>query len=114
MAMAEAVPLEEDTLFLACTRPAMIAGVTVEAMGMNVILTTVVYILAGSIAYALVGVAFHLVFKALVKHDHNMFRILMAWIETRGRSRNGAFWGGTTLTPLKLVRHYDERDLGLA
>ncbi|MEP9356848.1 type IV secretion system protein VirB3 [Xanthobacter sp. KR7-65] len=112
--MAESVALEEDTLFLACTRPAMVAGVTMEAMGINVILTTILYILAGSIAYALVGIVFHLVFKTLVKHDHNMFRVLMAWIETRGRSRNGAFWGGTTLTPLKLVRRYDERDLGLA
>lgn len=112
--MAESVALEEDTLFLACTRPAMVAGVTMEAMGINVILTTILYILAGSIAYALVGIVFHLVFKALVKHDHNMFRVLLAWIETRGRSRNGAFWGGTTLTPLKLVRRYDERDLGLA
>lgn len=43
-----------------------------------------------------------------------MFRVLMAWVETRGRARNGAFWGGTSLTPLKLVRRYDERDLGLA
>lgn len=31
--MADSGPaLEEDTLFIACTRPAMIAGVTVEAM----------------------------------------------------------------------------------
>ncbi len=31
--MASSRPiLEEDTLFIACTRPAMIAGVTMEAM----------------------------------------------------------------------------------
>jgi len=112
--MTKTVPLEEDTLFLACTRPAMVGGVTMEAMGINVILTTLLYILAGSIAYALVGIVFHLIFKALVKHDHNMFRVLLAWVETRGRSRTGAFWAGTTVTPLKLVRRYDERDLGLA
>ncbi|NRP89840.1 type IV secretion system protein VirB3 [Rhizobium lusitanum] len=112
--MPDKVTLEEDTLFLACTRPAMIAGVTMEAMGANVMMTTILYIIAGSIAYALVGVVFHLIFRALVKHDHNMFRILLAWIETRGRSRNGAYWGGASLTPLRLVRRYDERDLGLA
>lgn len=43
--------LEEDTLFIACTRPAMIAGVTMEAMGLNIMLTTTLYIVAGSIAY---------------------------------------------------------------
>lgn len=112
--MANAPTLEEDTLFLACTRPAMIVGVTMEAMGINIMLTTILYITAGSIAYALVGVVFHFVFRALVKHDHNMFRILIAWVETRGRSRNASYWGGATLSPLKLVRRYDERDLSLA
>ncbi|OWV98844.1 type IV secretion system protein VirB3 [Rhizobium sp. R693] len=106
--------LEEDTLFIACTRPAMIAGVTMEAMGFNIMLTTILYIVAGSIAYALVGVVFHLIFRALVKHDHNMFRILLACVETRGRSRNSAYWGGATLSPLRLARRFDERDIGFA
>lgn len=112
--MASIPSLEEETLFLACTRPAMIAGVTMEAMGLNIMLTTILYITAGSTAYALVGVGFHFVFRTLVKHDHNMFRILLSWIETRGRSRNTSHWGGATLSPLKLARRYDERDLNLA
>ncbi|MEO4002099.1 type IV secretion system protein VirB3 [Mesorhizobium sp. CAU 1732] len=112
--MAERITLEEDTLFVACTRPAMIGGVTMEAMGINMIFTTILFILAGSVAYALVGLVFHVIFKAIVKHDHNMFRVLLGWIETRGRARNAGFWGGSTLTPLRLVRRYDERDLGLA
>jgi type IV secretion system protein VirB3 len=106
--------IEEDTLFIACTRPAMIAGVTIEAMGFNIMLTTILYIVAGSISYAFVGIVFHLIFRALVKHDHNMFRILLAWIETRGRSRNSAYWGGATLSPLRLARRFDERDIGIA
>lgn len=92
----------------------MIAGVTMEAMGINIMLTTILYIVAGSITYALVGIIVHLLFRALVKHDHNMLRILLARIETRGRSRNVSYWGGATLSPLKLIRHYDERDLSLA
>lgn len=84
-----------------------------EAMGLNIMLTTILYIMAGSIAYALVGVVFHMVFRALVKHDHNMFRILLAWVETRGRSRNTGYWGGASLSPMRLVRRYDERDLGI-
>ncbi|MFB2606517.1 VirB3 family type IV secretion system protein, partial [Rhizobium phaseoli] len=62
---------------------------------------------------ALVGIVFHVLFRALVKHDHNRFRILVAWIETRGRSRNSAYWGGSTLSPLTLTRRYDERYLSL-
>ncbi|OCP18445.1 MULTISPECIES: type IV secretion system protein VirB3 [unclassified Ensifer] len=113
--MANARPtLEDDTLFIACTRPAMIAGVTMEAMGMNIMLTTILYIVAGSIAYLAVGVVFHFIFRALVKHDHNMFRILLAWVETRGRSRNSSYWGGATVSPLRLARRYNERDLAIA
>lgn len=111
--MANAPALEDDTLFLACTRPAMIAGVTMEAMGLNIMMTTIFYITAGSIVYALTGVVFHCVFRSLVKHDHNMFRILLSWVETRGRSRNASYWCGSTLSPLKLRRHYDERDLSI-
>lgn len=113
MVNARSAP-QEDTLFLACTRPAMVAGVTMEAMGLNIMLTMTLYIFAGSVAYILIGIVFHLVFRALVKHDHNMFRILLAWVETRGRARNGGYWGGTTLSPLRLARRYDERDLGFA
>jgi type IV secretion system protein VirB3 len=113
--MANARPiLEEDTLFIACTRPAMIAGVTMEAMGVNIMLTTILYIVAGSIAYLAVGVVFHFIFRSLVKHDHNMFRILLVWVETRGRSRNSAYWGGATVSPLRVVRRNDERDLAIA
>nr|WP_210320771.1 type IV secretion system protein VirB3 [Rhizobium leucaenae] len=110
--VGQVAAFEEDVLFLACTRPAMIAGVTMEAMGINVIVTTILYVLAGSIAYVLVGVAFHFIFRALVKHDHNMFRTLIAWVETRGRSRNIRHWNGASITPLRLVRRYDERDFG--
>ena len=67
--MSERIALEEDTLFLACTRPAMIGGVTMEAMGINMIFTTILFIVAGSVAYALVGLVFHVIFKAIVKHD---------------------------------------------
>lgn len=107
-------PLAEDTLFIACTRPAMFAGVTMEAMGINIIATTIFYLAAGSVAYALVGIVFHFIFRALVKHDHNMFRIVLAWVETRGRFRNTSYWGGSSISPMKLSRQFDERDLGFA
>lgn len=108
--MSDPIWLEEDTLFLACTRPAMIAGVTMEAMGLNMIFTTIIFIIGGSIIYALLGLVFHFVFKALVKNDHNMFRVLMGWMETQGRARNISFWGGSSLTPLKVFKSHNKRD----
>ena len=106
--------LEEDTLFLACTRPAMIAGVTMEAMGANMIFTSILFLVAGSILYAVAGVAIHLVFRALIAYDHNMFRVLFAWLETKGRARNARHWGGSSVTPLKLIRRHSPKDWNLA
>ena len=111
--MIEAARLTEDTLFLACTRPAMIAGVTMEAMALNVMFSCILFLAAGSIVYGLVAIPIHGLCRIICRHDPNMFRILLAWIETRGRSRNATFWGGSSCTPLKLVRRYRTRGLRL-
>jgi type IV secretion system protein VirB3 len=98
--------LTEDTLFLACTRPAMVAGVPMEAMGLNVILTATVFLAAHSLLYLLIAPALHFVFAAICKHDHNAFRVLWMYVDTKGRSRNGAAWGGSSSTPLPVRRRY--------
>ena len=103
--------LVEDTLFLACTRPAMVYGVTMEAFGLNLIGSSVLFILAGSTLYGLVAIPIHLIFRLICRHDPNQFRILFAWLDTRGRHRNVGLWGGSSCTPLKLVRGRTAQDL---
>ena len=96
--------LTEDTLFLACTRPAMVLGVPMEAVGVNVILTAVAFLAGHSLLYLLIAPVLHLVFQAVCKSDPNAFRVLWLWVETRGRARNTALWGGSSATPLPLRR----------
>lgn len=96
--------LAEDTLFLACTRPAMILGVPMEALGLNVMLTAIVFLGGHSLFYLLIAPALHLVFQAICKSDHNAFRLLWLYVETKGRARNSALWGGSSPTPLPLRR----------
>lgn len=106
--------LAEDTLFLACTRPAMVAGVPMEAMGVNVITTGVVFLVGGDLLYLLIAPALHLVFRGICKSDHNAFRVLLAFVDTKGRARNGRLWGGSSCTPLRLRRRFDLGDLAHA
>ena len=106
----EPVRIEQDICFLACTRPAMFLGVTMEAFGFNVIGSTIAFLLLGSIRYATIGIVIHFVFRALIWHDHNRFRILLAWIETRGRMRNGLHWGGASVTPMPIGRNHTPTD----
>ncbi|GAA5102617.1 hypothetical protein GCM10023260_14670 [Bartonella acomydis] len=75
--MKEHDKLTEDTLFLACTRPAMIAGVTVETMGLNAMGTMILFIITGNFFLITFGVTAHFIFKEILKHDHNKFRILL-------------------------------------
>lgn len=103
--------LAEDTLFLACTRPAMILGVTMEAFGLNMMFSSILFILAGSLLYGVIALPIHFACRVVCRHDPNQFRILFAWLETKGRHRNGRTWGGSSCTPLKLVRRYTLRDL---
>lgn len=98
--------LVEDTLFLACTRPAMVAGVPMEAVGLNLTVSATVFLAAHSPVYLLIAPVLHVVFRAVCKHDHNAFRVLWQYVETKGRSRNGATWGGSSATPLPVRRRY--------
>lgn len=103
--------LIEDPLFLACTRPAMVLGVPMEAMGINLIVSGVVFLVGGSLLYLLVAPALHLVFRAICRADHNAFRLLLVYVDTKGRCRNVAFWGGSSVSPLPVVRRYRPTEL---
>jgi type IV secretion system protein VirB3 len=103
--------LTEDTLFLACTRPALVLSVPMEAMGVNLILSSVAFLAGGSLLYLLIAPVLHLVFQAICKADPNAFRVLYLFVETRGRSRNGGLWGGSSATPLPLRRRYRDMEL---
>jgi type IV secretion system protein VirB3 len=69
---------------------------------------------AHSLLYLLIAPALHLVFQAICKSDHNAFRLLWLYVETKGRARNSAIWGGSSTTPLPLRRRFSalEADRG--
>ncbi len=88
----------------------MFAGVTMEAMALNVMFTSVVFILTGDLTMIGLGVGLHFVLREITKYDHNQFRVLFAWLNTRGKQKNLARWGGGSTSPLRLVRTYKELD----
>ena len=103
--------LAEDTLFLACTRPALFLGVPMEAVGVNLIVSATAFLAGGSLGHLLVAPALHLVFQAVCKADPNAFRVLYLFVETKGRARNGAVWGGSSASPLPVSRRVQAKAL---
>lgn len=98
----ERTALTEDMLFLACTRPAMWQGVPLEALAINGMATSILFVLMSNPFYMLVGVVIHYATRALISHDYNMFKTLALWAETKGRARNKDRWGGSSVSPLPL------------
>ena len=97
-------PLHEDTLYLAMTRPAMFAGLPIEA-GMSVlsVCVTLMLLFGNPIYAATIGGFCYLVAKAVVHHDVNMFKLLALWGRTKLRCVNRRHWGGSTFSPTRTV-----------
>lgn len=86
-----AAALARDTLFLACTRPAMKWGVPMEAFYFNLFGTALVFAVVGggNPLFWLLFFAFHVPLVALSNRNPNFFHEAFMWMETRGRSVGG-------------------------
>ncbi len=94
--------LTEDVLFLACTRPAMWQGVPIEACCINVVATTIIFVIMHNPCYAIIGVVTHYATRAFISKDYNLFGIISLWSRTKGRATNTRRWGGSSVSPLPL------------
>ncbi len=102
MSDAAELPIK-DTLFLAVTRPALWAGIPIEAAVLLLIAGASVLIWSNGPVYAALVVAFgYSISRLIVRHDVNAFRLLFLWGRTKLGNRNRAFWGGSSYTPLPL------------
>lgn len=96
--------LREETLFLAVTRPTMWLGVPLEASLPIALAACLTLIISGNPLYAgAIGGACLAVARLIVRHDANAFRLLWLWTMTKGRSRNRAWWGGSSYSPLPVA-----------
>jgi type IV secretion system protein VirB3 len=94
--MARAV----DTLFVACTRPAMKWGVPFEGFIMNAVVTSVVtvFIIHQPPGF-LLAVVVHLALRELSRTDPHFFHRWRLWLKTKAKSATAAAWGGSKLQP---------------
>lgn len=95
--------LTKNILFLAVTRPALWAGIPIEAAVLLLISSACVLIQSNSPVYAALIAAFgYSISRLIVRHDVNAFRLLFLWGRTKLGNRNRNFWGGSSYSPLPL------------
>lgn len=93
----------KNALFLAVTRPALWAGIPIEAAVLLLMSSATVLIWSNSPVYAALVAAFgYSISRLIVRHDVNAFRLLFLWGRTKAGNRNRAFWGGSSYSPLPL------------
>jgi len=97
-----------DTLFIACTRPAMFIGIPLQAFAVLLICCGEFFVLSGLggagvprlVVTGLLSAAGYGACRVAVAKDHNMFGILFLWATTKGRaSRNALYWRGSSVSP---------------
>ena len=93
-----------DPLFVGLTRPAMIAGVTYEALVMNLMVTMIVFIIAKQPVWLALFAPIHAVCCAICALDARAFQLLGLWARTKGAARTRALWHASAYSPLSFAR----------
>ena len=88
--------MEEDILFAAITRPAMIAGVTYTGLLLNMMVTVILFIGFNRISLLLVFLPIHILMYVICWKEPRYFEIFKVWFITKGASRARNIWKSST------------------
>lgn len=93
--------LEEDTLFLALTRPALMWGIPLDAALLIAVVAVALLLAFGNPIFALgVGAGLFGVSRLIVRRDPNQFRIFSMYGRTKAAAPNKHLWRGSSYAPL--------------
>ena len=95
--------ITRNPLFLAVTRPALFAGIPIEAAVVILLASIITLIATTNPVYgAAIGAVMFGISRLVVRRDVNAFRLIFLWGRTKAANRNRVFWGGSSYTPLPL------------
>ena len=97
-------PLEEATLFVAATRPALVAGMPIGLAVAFLMAFALIIIFGENPLYELVLVPAWFGARLLVRYDYNAVRIVALWLQTAARSLDAHRWGGASPAPFPIRR----------
>ncbi len=91
--------LEEDTLYLAATRPALFVGVPLPVAGAFLMLAGFVIVILQNPLYELVMLPLWFGARVLVSRDYNAVNVITLYLLTAARGVDGSKWGGASVSP---------------
>jgi type IV secretion system protein VirB3 len=101
--------LTTDTLFVGCTRPTLVGGVTFPAFIANAMLTAIVFLGANNLLYIGVCIPIHAIAYLICANEPRAFELLNLWSKTKGRNLNRRIWQSSSYSPLEKFREPAEK-----
>ncbi|WFU92141.1 type IV secretion system protein VirB3 (plasmid) [Rhizobium sp. CC1099] len=93
------VRLEESTLYLAATRPALFFGVPLTLAGLFMMLGGFLIVIVQNPLYEVILVPLWFGARIVVERDYNAASVVLLFLQTAGRSVDGQVWGGASVSP---------------
>lgn len=91
--------LQEDTLYLAATRPALFAGVPLPVAGAFMMLAGFVIVILQNPLYELMLLPLWFGARVVVSRDYNAVNVVYLYLRTAARGVDSAKWGGASVSP---------------
>jgi type IV secretion system protein VirB3 len=91
--------LEECTLYLPATRPALFAGVPLPVAGAFLVLAGFVIVILQNPLYEIVMVPLWFGARVVVSRDYNAVNVIYLYLLTAARGVDAAKWGGASVSP---------------
>lgn len=89
-------PLDHTPLFVAATRPALVAGMPIGLAVAFLMAFALIMIFAENPLYELVLAPVWFCARVIVRHDYNAVRIVALWLRSTARSIDAHRWGGAS------------------
>ncbi|RZS76862.1 type IV secretion system protein VirB3 [Phyllobacterium myrsinacearum] len=91
--------LEETTLYLAATRPALFMGVPLPIAGGMMMLGGFIMVLLQNPLYELILLPMWYGIKLVVERDYNAGTVVFLFLKSAGRGIEAPVWGGASVSP---------------
>jgi type IV secretion system protein VirB3 len=91
--------LEEDTLYLAATRPALFAGVPLPVAGAFLMIAGFIIVILQNPLYEMIMLPLWFGARVVVARDYNAVGVLYLYLKTAARGLDAGVWGGASVSP---------------
>ena len=91
--------LDEDTLFIAATRPALFAGIPLPLGGAFLMLAGFIVVIFKNPLYEMLMIPLWFGARVLVSRDYNAVNVVFVAFRTSWRAIDKSTWGGASVSP---------------